>query len=165
MRVRAVLGCRCICSHNAAFRAFLRKIVIPSESRHLNRLVSGFASAFYRANSKKACYPSDGTRAHTHTRSALLTHPTEAVYIITFTVVVLNVDLHSPMVTNKMKKDSWINLVRASLDHSNIPISPDLDELLGRVWERTVTQSLHPPALAANADQTLWQRVRNWVGV
>lgn len=88
------------------------------------------------------------------------------MYIITFTIVVLNVDLHSPMVTNKMKRDAWINLVRASLDHSNIQINPDVDALLYRVWQRTVVQSLDTSANAdAPAEPNLWQRVRTWMGV
>ena len=45
---------------STAFRALLQRVIIPSESQHLNRIISGFASAYYQANSAKSCYPCDG---------------------------------------------------------------------------------------------------------
>jgi hypothetical protein len=72
------------------------------------------------------------------------------------------------MVTNKMKRDAWINLVRASLDHSAIPLNNEINHLLERMWARTIEQPLatHRPITAPQQQPpTLWQRMLGWMGV
>ena len=81
---------------DAALRTLLRRFRLPGESQCIDRIVNRFARAFKAANppGSAAAWP----------------HSEDAAYVLSFSLVLLNTDLHSPSIQerHRMTKDSFV---------------------------------------------------------
>ncbi len=71
-------------------RAMVLKMRLPGEAQQIDRLIEKFAEEYYRQN--------PGRFSHVDT-----------VYVLSFSIIMLNTDLHNPFVTRKMSASAFIN--------------------------------------------------------
>ena len=70
-------------------RGFLSGFVLPVEAQQIDRIMEKFSQRFHQAN------------------TAVLSHP-DTAYILSFSLIMLNTDLHNPSVKNKMTKQDFV---------------------------------------------------------
>ncbi|KAI3661198.1 hypothetical protein MP638_005635 [Amoeboaphelidium occidentale] len=83
-------------SLEGALRQFLRAFRLPGEAQKIDRMMTCFASKFIE------CNPADD-----------FFKDTDTAYIMAFSMIMLNTDLHNPAVKNKISKEAF---VRNNLD-------------------------------------------------
>ena len=101
----------------SALRVFLESFRLPGESQKIERITEAFAQSFFRQ--KKS--------------GVFLTW--DSVHILTFSVIMLNTDLHSPQVKKHMTLDElkvfalkvWNDINRPNLDNHILPMRDHAD--------------------------------------
>lgn len=94
-------------SFDVALRVYLARFVLPGEAQKIDRILQAFAKAYFAANPSNANCPSE-----------------DAVYTLTFAVLLLNTDAHNPHLARKYKmtKDDFIRNFQGLLtDGMKIP--------------------------------------------
>ncbi|HRA42895.1 MAG TPA: Sec7 domain-containing protein [Gammaproteobacteria bacterium] len=84
-----------------SLRQFLDKFRLPGESQKIERLLDGFAKAFFETgeNAAKLGFKNEGT-----------------VLILAYAILQLNTDLYNPQVRKKMTEDQFIRNLRGTND-------------------------------------------------
>eukprot|EP00523_Entomoneis_sp_CCMP467_P002037 CAMPEP_0168755206 /NCGR_PEP_ID=MMETSP0724-20121128/19935_1 /TAXON_ID=265536 /ORGANISM="Amphiprora sp., Strain CCMP467" /LENGTH=1976 /DNA_ID=CAMNT_0008803785 /DNA_START=458 /DNA_END=6388 /DNA_ORIENTATION=- len=79
----------------AALRLFLSKFRLPGEAQCIDRFMEGFANELYRQQGGDNSFFKNS----------------DAVYVLSFSTIMLNTDLHNPMINdeNRMTKQQFIN--------------------------------------------------------
>lgn len=117
-------------SFDAALRAFLAAVRLPVDPAAADRVLAGWAAAYYEATQAAASCPSPSFA------------DADAVHVLAFSAVLLNTDLHSAAVKQKMSRsDFGKNLAGANGGADFAP--PLLDALYASV---TVRPMLVPDA-------------------
>lgn len=96
-------------------RVYLESFRLPGESQKIDRIVECFSQSFYDQN-MSSDKPPDEKRSHIG-----LFRTSEAVHILTFSVVILNTDMHNNQVRRKMTLEDFIRNNRGINDKENFP--------------------------------------------
>ena len=122
--------------YDMALRRFLDVFRLPGEAQKIDRLMEAFAKKYY-AGHREGFF-----------RSA------DAAYILAFSTVMLNTDLHNPSVKKKMTKDQWVSQNRGVNESADFP-REFLEDLYDTIEEDEITdRTLLPGAFK-----------RGWLGV
>uniref|UniRef100_A0A7E4WE95 SEC7 domain-containing protein n=1 Tax=Panagrellus redivivus TaxID=6233 RepID=A0A7E4WE95_PANRE len=87
-----------------ALRNFLDKFRLPGEAQKIDRLMEKFASRYCECNPTQNIFASADT-----------------AYVLSYAVIMLTTDLHSPQVRKKMTKEEFIRSVRGINDQNDLP--------------------------------------------
>lgn len=101
----------------SALRLFLEGFRLPGEAQKIDRLMEKFASRFCETNHNTGLFASADT-----------------AYVLSYSVIMLTTDLHSPQVKNKMTKEQYIKMNRGINDSKDLPeeyLSQIYDEIAG----------------------------------
>jgi len=85
-----------------ALRMFLQSFRLPGEAQKIDRLMEAFARGVYEAN------PSVFANS-------------DAAYVLAFAIIMLNTDLHSPQIANKMTLDQFVSNNRGINNNKDLP--------------------------------------------
>ena len=77
---------------DVSLRRFLSTFRLPGEAQKIDRMMEAFAQRYIECNSG----------------SPVFHDSTDTVYILAFSVIMLNTDLHNPAVKNKIKKETFV---------------------------------------------------------
>nr|GME17427.1 ARF guanine-nucleotide exchange factor GNL2 [Ipomoea batatas] len=86
-----------------ALRTYLESFRLPGESQKIQRVLEAFAERFYEQQSSEIFYSKD------------------AVFILCYSVIMLNTDQHNPQVKKKMTEDEFIRNNRAINSGQDLP--------------------------------------------
>lgn len=95
-----------------ALRAFFEGFRLPGEAKKIDRIVEKFAEHYCK------CNPKNFTSADT-------------AYVLTYSIIMLNTDVHNPMVKNKMDADDFVGNNHGIDDGKDLP-----EEYLRALYER-----------------------------
>jgi brefeldin A-resistance guanine nucleotide exchange factor 1 len=70
----------------SALRTFLHKFRLPGEAQQIDRLMDAFSKEYYKQQGKKSVFKNS-----------------DAVFVLAFSTIMLNTDLHNPNIKNKKK--------------------------------------------------------------
>jgi len=101
----------------SGLRTFLEGFRLPGEAQKIDRLMEKFASRYCENNKKDAIFASADT-----------------AYVLSYSIIMLTTDLHSPQVKNKMTKEQYIKMNRGINDSKDLPeeyLSQIYDEIAG----------------------------------
>lgn len=99
-------------------RLYLESFRLPGEAQKIDRIVECFSKSFYAQN-RSAVESSEQNHAVNSTLGLFRT--SDAVYTLTFSVVLLNTDLHNDQVRRKMSLEEFIRNNRGGNDSENFP--------------------------------------------
>ncbi|KAK9453898.1 hypothetical protein V1511DRAFT_461709 [Dipodascopsis uninucleata] len=133
-----------------ALRRFLQAFRLPGEAQKIDRFMLKFAERYISGN------PSIFANADT-------------AYVLAYSVILLNTDLHSPQVKNRMTKQDFFKNNRGINDNADLPeafLSDIYDEILheeiilkseheSSLIQGSLPQSQPPMSIAANIGQVL----------
>eukprot|EP00727_Mastigamoeba_balamuthi_P008354 m51a1_g4140 putative ankyrin repeat-containing protein (800) ;mRNA; f:215536-218378 len=105
---------------DAALRVFLRKFRLPGEAQIIDRFMSAFAQAYHSGGGGR------GTLATADT-----------AYVLAFSVIMLNTDLHNPRVKNKMSKAQFVKNNRGINEGADLP-----QEFLEAIYDRIEAEEI-----------------------
>ncbi|KAI1295380.1 Brefeldin A-inhibited guanine nucleotide-exchange protein 1 [Halotydeus destructor] len=100
-----------------ALRTFLDGFRLPGEAQKIDRLMEKFASRYCETNPTSMLFASADT-----------------AYVLSYSIIMLTTDLHSPQVKNKMTKEQYIKMNRGINDSKDLPeeyLSQIYDEIAG----------------------------------
>ena len=100
-----------------ALRLFLEGFRLPGEAQKIDRLMEKFASRYCETNPNTGLFASADT-----------------AYVLSYSIIMLTTDLHSPQVKNKMTKEQYIRMNRGINDSKDLPedyLSKIYDEISG----------------------------------
>lgn len=83
----------------SGLRTFLEGFRLPGEAQKIDRLMEKFASRYCENNKKDTIFASADT-----------------AYVLSYSIIMLTTDLHSPQVKNKMTKEQYIKMNRGIND-------------------------------------------------
>ncbi|DAZ96264.1 TPA: hypothetical protein N0F65_008297 [Lagenidium giganteum] len=112
---------------DVALRVYLGRFVLPGEAQKIDRILQAFAKAYFAANPKDPTCTSE-----------------DAVYMLAFSIVLLNTDAHNPHLAKrfKMRKEDFIrNHQRLVVNGEKIPSEP-----LGQLYDSFATYPIQPIA-------------------
>ena len=101
----------------SALRSFLEGFRLPGEAQKIDRLMEKFASRYCETNPNNNLFASADT-----------------AYVLSYSIIMLTTDLHSPQVKNKMTKEQYIRMNRGINDSKDLPeeyLSSIYDEISG----------------------------------
>ncbi|KAI9183149.1 guanine nucleotide exchange protein for ADP-robosylation factor [Blastocladiella emersonii ATCC 22665] len=90
-----------------ALRHFLQHFRLPGESQKIDRFMLKFAERYYAAN-----------RDHAEN---VFANP-DTAYVLAYSVIMLNTDLHNPQVRKRMTKDDFVRNNRGINDNKDLPV-------------------------------------------
>lgn len=114
-----------------ALRLFLSGFRLPGEAQKIDRLMEKFAERFCRVN--------PGTFRNADT-----------AYVLSYSVIMLNTDLHNPMVKQKMTKAEFLKNNRGIDDGNDMP-----EELMGGLYDRILRSEIKMKDFSARRE-LLW---------
>lgn len=131
------------CNFVAAFRKFLSKFRLPGESQCIERIMEVFSKELYLQHGEDEIFKND-----------------DAVFVLSFSTIMLNTDLHNPNCENKMTVQEFIRNNRGINNGEDFP-ADYLTELYDQIKERQIKVK---PELndAANSNEDFRQ---NWDGL
>jgi len=97
-----------------ALRKFLVGFRLPGEAQKIDRMMEAFASQFYQNN------PTNFANS-------------DVVYVLAFSLIMLNTDAHNPSVKNKMSKAAFIKNSTGINNNQDLP-----DQYLSDIYDRIV---------------------------
>eukprot|EP01059_Diplonema_ambulator_P027990 TRINITY_DN46687_c0_g1_i1.p1 TRINITY_DN46687_c0_g1~~TRINITY_DN46687_c0_g1_i1.p1 ORF type:complete len:1525 (+),score=495.53 TRINITY_DN46687_c0_g1_i1:98-4672(+) len=103
----------------AALRLFLSSFLLPGEAQRIDRLMEEFATRWHQHNT-----PHDGIRNETINPFV----NSDAAFVFSFSVIMLNTDLHSKQVENKMTHTGFKRNNRGTNGGKDIP--PDYQDMV-----------------------------------
>ncbi|KAI9136456.1 hypothetical protein BKA69DRAFT_1104037 [Paraphysoderma sedebokerense] len=95
----------------AALRTFLQAFRLPGEAQKIDRFMLKFAERFVRGNAEAFANA-------------------DTAYVLAYSVIMLNTDLHNPQVKKRMTKPEFLKNNRGINDNKNLP-----DEFLGAIYD------------------------------
>lgn len=101
----------------SGLRVFLEGFRLPGEAQKIDRLMEKFASRYCENNKTDTIFASADT-----------------AYVLSYSIIMLTTDLHSPQVKNKMTKEQYIKMNRGINDSKDLPedyLSAIYDEIAG----------------------------------
>lgn len=101
----------------SGLRVFLEGFRLPGEAQKIDRLMEKFASRYCENNKTDTIFASADT-----------------AYVLSYSIIMLTTDLHSPQVKNKMTKEQYIKMNRGINDSKDLPeeyLSQIYDEIAG----------------------------------
>ena len=96
-----------------ALRNFLDKFRLPGEAQKIDRLMEKFASRYLECNPAQSFFASADT-----------------AYVLSYAIIMLTTDLHSPQVRKKMTKEEFMRTVSGINDQSDLPA-----EFVGEIYD------------------------------
>ncbi|KAK9475476.1 uncharacterized protein V1510DRAFT_409312 [Dipodascopsis tothii] len=119
-----------------ALRRFLQAFRLPGEAQKIDRFMLKFAERYISGN------PDIFANADT-------------AYVLAYSVIMLNTDLHSPQVKNRMTKDDFFKNNKGINDNADLP-----SELLNEIYDEILTNEIilkseHEAALLSGVPQTV----------
>ncbi|XP_050430571.1 brefeldin A-inhibited guanine nucleotide-exchange protein 1 isoform X2 [Adelges cooleyi] len=98
-----------------ALRFFLDGFRLPGEAQKIDRLLEKFASRWFECNPNNGIFDSADT-----------------LYVLSYSIIMLTTDLHSPQVKTKMTKEQYIRMNRGSCisDNKDLP-----EEYLSKIYD------------------------------
>lgn len=123
-----------------ALRRFVTKFRLPGEAQKIDRLMEKFAERYYALN------PTTGPFANQ-----------DAVYILAFSVIMLNTDAHNPSIKkqNKMTKPQFINNNTGINNGENFP-----EKFLSDLYDKIVTYEIK---MESEESQFLNAELKGWL--
>ncbi|XP_050545726.1 brefeldin A-inhibited guanine nucleotide-exchange protein 2 isoform X2 [Daktulosphaira vitifoliae] len=99
----------------SALRFFLDGFRLPGEAQKIDRLLEKFASRWFECNPNNGLFDSADT-----------------LYVLSYSIIMLTTDLHSPQVKTKMTKEQYIKMNRGSCisDNKDLP-----EEYLSKIYD------------------------------
>ncbi|KAH3758012.1 cytohesin 1 [Pelomyxa schiedti] len=128
-----------------ALRRLLMSFRLPGESQVIDRIMEQFAHHYFTQNPTGLLASSD------------------AVYVLAFSVIMLNTDAHSPQVKNKMSKAEFLRNNRGINSGMDVP-----GEYLEKIYDRIVHDEIKmEKGVFANAEKKGWLtkeggRIKTW---
>ncbi|KNE60799.1 hypothetical protein AMAG_06156 [Allomyces macrogynus ATCC 38327] len=116
-----------------AMREFLQQFRLPGESQKIDRMMLKFAERYY-------------TNAKSDPEN-VFANP-DAAYVLAYSVILLNTDLHSPQVKKRMSKDDFLRNNRGINDNQDLP-AEFLLEIYDTIAEHEIKLKDDPLAAAA----------------
>eukprot|EP00744_Colponema_vietnamica_P018251 GILI01025750.1.p1 GENE.GILI01025750.1~~GILI01025750.1.p1 ORF type:complete len:398 (+),score=87.51 GILI01025750.1:134-1327(+) len=104
--------------YDQALRKFLLGFRMPGEAQKIDRIMEKFAQRYCTANPDQFPHP-------------------DTAYVLAFSLIMLNTDLHNPAVKNKMTKESFI-----SLNRSNSHVPPASEQILSELYDRITREEI-----------------------
>ena len=86
-----------------ALRVYLNMFTLPGESQQVDRIAQAFAQKYYKDNYQSL-------------------NSSEAAYTLTYLLIMLQTDLHSPQVKNKMKLLDFVKIARGINDGKDLSV-------------------------------------------
>lgn len=91
------------------FRAFIESFNLPGDSNLINRIVEVFGEEYCAAVTSSAG------------KEGLIFANSDAVYVLCYAVIMLNVDQHKPEIKVKMTQDEFVNNLRGINNNADLP--------------------------------------------
>lgn len=142
-------------SFAGALRLFLSKFRLPGEAQCIDRLMEAFSKEVFLRQQQTSNEeeeekdPNDNTVTKESKPERSLFHDADAVYVLAFSTILLNTDLHNPTLAkkNRMTQEqflrnnrginngedlpvSFLTELYAQIKHNEIQVRPELGELL-----------------------------------
>ncbi|KAK9060754.1 hypothetical protein SSX86_021460 [Deinandra increscens subsp. villosa] len=105
---------------DTALRSYLETFRLPGESQKIHRILEAFSERFYKQQSSEIFVTKD------------------AVFILCYSVIMLNTDQHNPQVKKKMTEDEFIRNNRAINNGQDLP-REILTELFQSIASKAIT--------------------------
>ena len=150
--------------------------MLPAEAQQIDRVLQRFAARYHATNPAEFANPGEGPIARISARCArgLLTGwddvcvgtgrvgaHTDTAYILSFSIVMLNTDLHNPSVKNRMTKHDFVRNNRGINNRADFP-RPYLEAIFNAIkrYDRTsltqIARAPHPPSLTLPPPPPPW---------
>eukprot|EP01104_Vermistella_antarctica_P009132 TRINITY_DN2327_c0_g1_i1.p1 TRINITY_DN2327_c0_g1~~TRINITY_DN2327_c0_g1_i1.p1 ORF type:complete len:1442 (+),score=522.24 TRINITY_DN2327_c0_g1_i1:236-4561(+) len=104
-------------SFDTALRVFLSKFRLPGEAQKIDRFMERFAQSYCRAN--EDVFPHEDT-----------------AYLLAFSTIMLNTDLHNPQIKKKMTKEEFVK------NNSGFPTGSMPDEYLHAIYHKIASNEI-----------------------
>ncbi|KAJ0402624.1 hypothetical protein ATCC90586_010863 [Pythium insidiosum] len=134
-------------SLDEALRRFLARFRLPGEAQKIDRLMEAFAKQFY------AQCASSGPLADA-----------DAAYVLAFSIIMLNTDLHSDQIAKKMTLDEFVRNNRGINAGQDLP-AEYLAEVYGNIRDREIQMQHDVSDLAEPSFSTVDRYSTQWEGV
>lgn len=118
-------------SLDEAIRLFLSGFRLPGEAQKIDRLMEKFAERYCGQN-------------------PAVFHNADTAYVLSYSIIMLNTDLHNPMVKQKMTKAEFIKNNRGIDDGNDMP-----EELMGALYDRILKNEIKMKESGARFDLVL----------
>eukprot|EP00742_Colponemidia_sp_Colp-10_P013183 GILJ01014880.1.p1 GENE.GILJ01014880.1~~GILJ01014880.1.p1 ORF type:complete len:1497 (-),score=271.69 GILJ01014880.1:37-4212(-) len=89
---------------DSAVRMFLGSFRLPGEAQQIDRIINAFATQYFEDNKNHG----------------ILSNP-DAVYVLSFSVIMLQTDLHNPFIKQKMSVEDFIRSNRGINNNADLP--------------------------------------------
>eukprot|EP01103_Thecamoeba_quadrilineata_P014490 TRINITY_DN4332_c1_g3_i3.p1 TRINITY_DN4332_c1_g3~~TRINITY_DN4332_c1_g3_i3.p1 ORF type:complete len:859 (-),score=178.61 TRINITY_DN4332_c1_g3_i3:1956-4532(-) len=99
---------------DAALRHLLRQFRLPGEAQKIDRIMEKFAEKYFKENTHQIFANAD------------------AAYTLSYAIIMLATDLHSPAISRKITKAEWKKTIRGMNDSRDFP-GTFIDELYDRI--------------------------------
>lgn len=129
----------------SALRYFLERFRIPGEAQKIDRLMEKFAHRYHECNKKLANTQDDQQQqqqqqAKSNKQQKFINYyfeSADAVYVCSFSIIMLATDLHSISVKRKMNKDDYVKMNRGINENKDLP-----RELLEQIYDQVAESEL-----------------------
>lgn len=103
-----------------ALRELLEQFRLPGESQQINRITETFAEIYFATNPRALRFPSCGVSAESGADPCFLStaeiKSQDAVYVLAYSVIMLNVDQHSAQIRKRMDIEAYSRNLRGVND-------------------------------------------------
>lgn len=123
----------------SGLRIFLEGFRLPGEAQKIDRLMEKFASRYCENNKKDTIFASADT-----------------AYVLSYSIIMLTTDLHSPQVKNKMTKEQYIKMNRGINDSKDLP-----EEYLSQIYDEIAGSEIKMRAGASSSNTLKANRKSN----
>jgi golgi-specific brefeldin A-resistance guanine nucleotide exchange factor 1 len=135
-----------------ALRFFLSHFRLPGEGQMIDRIVQRFSTKFFEDNRGYHPQTTDAKKLSEWFEF----QSSDAAYVLTFSIIMLNTDLHNPMVKRKMSVEDFVRNNARVTDSDQLP-----EAFLAKIYERTAQHELRvaPPIIDAHRYSYRWQEI------
>ena len=120
-----------------ALRAFLQAFRLPGEAQKIDRFMEKFAQRYIEGNPQNP-FASAGKLFQTvHVLELTLLSIVEAAYVLSYSIILLNTDAHSPQVKKRMTREDFIKNNRKINDGGDFP-----EDFMTSIYEEITTNEI-----------------------
>lgn len=105
----------------AALRFFLDHFRLPGEAQKIDRLMEKFAARYCETNPNNKLF-----------------HSADVAYVLSYSIIILTTDLHSPQIKNRMTKEQYIRMNQPTDDKER----PLPEEFLSQIYDEIASSEI-----------------------
>ncbi|EER19709.1 guanyl-nucleotide exchange factor, putative [Perkinsus marinus ATCC 50983] len=150
-----------------ALRLMLATFRLPGEAQEIERIVESFSLAYFGAQQRAASEEGPDARlvyrecemdADGNPTDPVIMHSSDTVFILSYSLIMLNTDLHNPMVKNKMSLDEFKRNNRG-IDAGRDLDSDFLTDIYNSIYDEEIRLFDSVPGAEKVVDQREWDNL------